>query len=97
MERLKDLAGLLVQEKNGRLSRTFVNRIWAQFMGRGFIEPLDFMDNLPWDQDLLDWMAFDFVRNDYDIKKVMYQILTSKTYQQPSVAFEEPEKLISKD
>lgn len=96
-ERLKDLAGLLVQEKNGRLARTFVNRIWAQFMGRGLIEPLDFMDNLPWDQDLLDWLAFDFVRNNYDIKDVMYQILSSEIYQQPSVAYEEPEKLVSKD
>jgi hypothetical protein len=96
-ERLKDLAGLLVQEKNGRLARTFINRLWAQFMGRGLIEPLDFMDNLPWDQDLLDWLAFDFVRNNYDIKDVMYQILSSEIYQQPSVAYEEPERLVAKE
>lgn len=96
-ERLKDLAALLVQEKNGRLSRTFINRLWAQFMGRGLIEPLDFMDNLAWDQDLLDWMAFDFVRNDYDIKKMMFKILSSNIYQQPSVTYQEPEKLVSRD
>jgi mono/diheme cytochrome c family protein len=95
--RLKDLAALLVQEKNGRLSRTFVNRLWAQWMGRGLIEPLDFMDNQPWDQDLLDWMAFDFVRNDYDIKKMMFKILSSNIYQQPSVTYSEPENLVSKD
>jgi hypothetical protein len=66
-------------------------------MGRGLIEPLDFMDNLPWDQDLLDWLAFDFVRNNYDIKDVMYQILSSEIYQQPSVAYEEPERLVAKE
>ena len=54
------LANNMVKPQNGRLYRTLVNRIWAQIMGRGFIEPVDMMDNDPWSQDMLDWMAFNF-------------------------------------
>ncbi|QIP14589.1 DUF1549 domain-containing protein [Spirosoma aureum] len=84
-QRLRELADFLVQPKDGRLYRTVVNRIWAQLMGRGIVEPVDAMDNQPWSQDLLDWLAYDFVQNGYDLKKLMYAILTSKTYQLPSV------------
>ncbi|ADB37008.1 DUF1549 domain-containing protein [Spirosoma linguale] len=92
-ERLKELADFLVQPKDGRLYRTVVNRIWAQVMGRGIIEPVDVMDNDPWSQDLLDWLASDFVTNGYDIKKLMYTILTSKTYQLPSVGLKEADMI----
>ncbi|GAB3941628.1 hypothetical protein GCM10028805_05080 [Spirosoma harenae] len=83
-KRLRELADFLVQPKDGRLYRTLVNRIWAQMMGRGIVEPVDAMDNEPWSQDLLDWLAYDFVQNGYDIKKLIYTIATSKTYQLPS-------------
>lgn len=94
-ERLKQLADYLVQPKDGRLYRTLVNRIWAQLMGRGIVEPVDVMDNAPWSQDLLDWMASDFVANGYDIKKLMYTILTSRTYQLPSTGVKEPEQIVT--
>ncbi len=88
-QRLRELADFLVQPKDGRLYRTVVNRIWAQLLGRGIVEPVDMMDNLPWNQDLLDWLASDFVENGYDLKKLMYTILTSKTYQLPSVGIQD--------
>ncbi|MBS1574071.1 MAG: PSD1 domain-containing protein [Bacteroidetes bacterium] len=94
-ERLKQLADLIIQPKDGRLYRTLVNRIWAQVMGRGMIEPVDVMDNAPWSQDLLDWMASDFTANGYDIKRLLYTILTSKTYQLPSVAIQDPALITS--
>ncbi|GAB4017258.1 hypothetical protein GCM10028773_12920 [Spirosoma koreense] len=84
-QRLRELADFLVQPKDGRLYRTLVNRVWAQLMGRGIVEPVDAMDNEPWSQDLLDWLAYDFVQQGYDIKKLIYTVLTSKTYQLPSV------------
>ena len=96
-QRLRELADFLVQPKDGRLYRTLVNRIWAQLMGRGIVEPVDVMDNLPWSQDLLDWLAYDFVQNGYDVKKLMFTILTSKTYQMPSVGVKEPDFLTSAD
>ncbi|QJW92258.1 DUF1549 domain-containing protein [Spirosoma taeanense] len=92
-KRLRELADFLVQPKDGRLYRTLVNRIWAQLMGRGIIEPVDVMDNQPWSQDLLDWLAYDFVQNGYDIKKLMATILTSRTYQLLSVGIKDADML----
>ena len=96
-DRLKQLAELLVQPKDGRLYRTLVNRVWAQLMGRGIVEPVDVMDNAPWSQDLLDWLAYDFAESGYDIKNLIYKILTSKTYQLPSVGVKEPEDIMLPD
>ena len=92
-ERLRELADFLTQPKDGRLYRTLVNRIWAQIMGRGIIEPVDMMDNEPWSQDLLDWLASDFAANGYDTKKLLYTILTSRTYQLPSVGIKNADLL----
>lgn len=89
-ERLRELAEFMTQPKDGRLYRTLVNRIWAQLMGRGLVEPVDMMDNEPWSQDLLDWLSADFAANGYDIKKLMTTILTSKTYQLPSISVKDP-------
>jgi uncharacterized membrane protein/mono/diheme cytochrome c family protein len=94
-DRLQQLADYLVQPKDGRLYRTLVNRMWAQLMGRGIVEPVDVMDNAPWSQDLLDWMAFDFVASGYDIKKLLFNILTSRTYQLPSVAVQDVDAIVA--
>jgi uncharacterized membrane protein len=96
-KRLRQLADFLVQPKDGRLYRTVVNRIWAQLMGRGIIEPVDMMDNVPWSEDLLDWMASDFVANGYDMKKLIYTIVTSKTYQLPSSSVKEVNDIMATD
>ena len=58
-------------------------------MGRGLIEPVDVMDNEPWNQDLLDWMAYDFVAKKTDLKELIYLIATSNAYQLPSVGYKE--------
>jgi len=80
-DRLKQLADAMTSEKNGRLSRTIVNRLWAKFMGRGLVEPVDDMEQPAWNQDLLDWLAADLVEHGYDLKQTMERILTSKAYQ----------------
>jgi uncharacterized membrane protein/mono/diheme cytochrome c family protein len=89
-KRLRQLADFLVQPRDGRLYRTVVNRIWAQLLGRGIVEPVDMMDNMPWSEDLLDWLASDFEANGYDMKKLIFTIVTSKTYQLPSTSVKEP-------
>lgn len=96
-DRLKQLMDILVQKKNGRLYRTLVNRIWAQLLGRGIVEPVDVMDNEPWSQDLLDWLAYDFANNGTDIKRLMHQILTSKTYQLPSNSLKDAQLLVAQN
>jgi len=88
-QRLRELADFMTQPGNGRLYRTVVNRVWAQLLGRGLVEPVDGMDNLPWSQDVLDWLASDFAANGYDLKKLLRTILVSRTYQLPSVGLKE--------
>ena len=77
------LAAILTNPANGRLSRVLVNRIWTKLMGRGLVEPNDDMDRKPWNPDLLDWLADDFARNGYDIRRLMLRITTSQAYQRP--------------
>ena len=93
----KQLSENITKPENGRFYRTIVNRIWAQLMGRGIVEPVDVMDNAPWSQDLLDWMAFNFVEGKCDIKELIYLIATSNTYQLPSVGFKDPNKITTQD
>jgi mono/diheme cytochrome c family protein len=84
-DRLAQLASVMIGPKNGRLSRTIVNRLWARFMGRGLVEPLDDMEQAAWHPALLDWLAEDLVANGYDLKKTMARILTSRAYQLEAV------------
>ena len=95
--KLKQLAEYLTAPKNGRLYRTLVNRMWAQFMGRGIVEPVDMMDNEPWSQDLLDWLAADFVTGKGDLKQLIFMITTSKTYQLPSVGIKNENDIVSEE
>ncbi|GMV99609.1 MAG: hypothetical protein AMXMBFR84_07480 [Candidatus Hydrogenedentota bacterium] len=83
--RMAQLARTLTSEENGRFTRTMVNRLWAQFFGRGLVEPLDVMGNKPFYPDLLDWLATDLVDSGYNLKHTMEIILTSKAYQLPAV------------
>jgi mono/diheme cytochrome c family protein len=96
-ERMKQLAALVTSKANGRLPRTIVNRLWARFLGRGLVEPVDEMDGLPWNEALLDWLAADFVENDYDVKHTIARILSSRAYRLSSVAVDDPNRLTSQD
>jgi len=83
--RLKQLAGLVTSEKNGRLRRVIVNRLWARLLGRGLVEPLDDLDQPAWHPDLLDWLANDLAANGHDLKHTLKLICTSRAYQLPPV------------
>lgn len=88
-ERLKRLAEIITSRQDGRLTRTVVNRLWAKLLGRGLIEPVDEMDNPPWNADLLDWLACDLADSRYDLKRTLHLILTSEAYQWPAVGLPE--------
>ena len=96
-ERLEKLSEVMIKPENGRLYRTITNRIWHRLMGRGIIEPLDEMDNTPWNADLLDWLAADFIENDYDLKHLIRRIMTSRAYQLPTVQYEKVAALTDED
>ncbi len=78
------LARIITSEDDGFFTRTIVNRIWAKFMGRGLVEPLDVIENEPWNADLLDWLANDLIQHGYDLKHTMRLILTLQAYRLPA-------------
>ena len=94
-ERLVQLADAIVQPANGRLYRTLVNRYWDRLLGRGLVMPVDEMDNQPWSQDLLDWLAADFIEQGTDIKQLLRQITTSRAYQLASIPIQTERELTS--
>ncbi|MDE2125797.1 MAG: DUF1549 domain-containing protein [Armatimonadetes bacterium] len=84
-ERMRQLAAIITSPRDGRLTRTFVNRIWGRLMGRALVEPQDDMDQQPWDADLLDWLATDFAAHGYNVRRLLTQIATSRAYASASV------------
>jgi hypothetical protein len=71
---------------NPYFARAAVNRIWAHFFGRGFVNPLDNFDesNSPSHPELLDRLASEFAASGFDLKHLARCIATSKTYQRTS-------------
>jgi len=81
------LADWLTDEQNPLTARVFVNRIWQNIFGRGIVETSgDFgmQGELPTNLALLDWLALDFQKNDWDIKRLVKKIVLSATYRQSS-------------
>jgi hypothetical protein len=68
---------------NPRVARAAVNRFWALFMGRGIVHPVDKMDSrhAPSHPELLTWLAQDFARSGYDVKRLVRALLLSRPYQ----------------
>jgi uncharacterized protein DUF1549/uncharacterized protein DUF1553/cytochrome c len=91
-DRKAAVARMFTEAENGRMPRTIVNRIWARLFGRGLVEDVDDMDGEPWNPELLDWLAADFVEHGYDLKHLIATIMTSQAYQLPSVRRAEKQK-----
>jgi hypothetical protein len=73
----------LTARDNPFFAKVEVNRIWAQFFGRGLVDPIDdFRDSNPaTNAALLDALARDFVEHSFDRRHVIRTILQSHTYQ----------------
>jgi hypothetical protein len=79
------LAKWIFDEKNPLASRVFVNRTWQLLFGKGIVTTAgDFgmQGDLPSHPELLDWLAVDFMKNGWDIKRLVKQIVVSATYRQ---------------
>ena len=69
--------------ENPYFSRAFVNRVWANYFGRGIVEPADELNlaNPPSNKPLFDYLAKGFSDSGYDMRWLHREILNSDTYQ----------------
>jgi hypothetical protein len=84
-DRRRAAAQSFTRAEDGRFARTLVNRYWQRLFGRGLVANVDDMDAEPWNADLLDWIASDFARHDYDLKYLLGTLMTSRAYSLPAV------------
>ncbi len=87
-DRRAALAGWTTSPQNPWFAKAFVNRVWGQFLGRGFVEPVDdFRDSNPGEMpELLDALSKDFVAHGYDVKRLVATIVSTDAYQLSSGA-----------
>ncbi len=91
------LAQWLTDPNQPLTARVTVNRYWQMFFGKGLVAtPEDFgsQASSPTHPKLLDWLAHEFVQNDWDLRRLIRQMVLSQTYRQSSKASPE---LQSKD
>jgi hypothetical protein len=81
--RKEKLAEWVTAKDNPYLARAAVNRVWAQFMGRGLVHPVDDLGgkNKPHLPDLLEALARDFAAHSFDLKWLIRELVHSQVYQ----------------
>lgn len=82
-DRRAQLASWLTSPENPFFAKSMTNRVWYHLMGRGIVEPVDdFRDSNPASNDeLLDGLAAEFAKSNYNLKHLIRTILSSRTYQ----------------
>ena len=82
-----ELAREIVTPKNPLTARVYANRIWLHLFGRGLVPTTDNFGMLgakPTHPKLLDWLAHRLVANEWSTKKLIREIMLSRTYQMSS-------------
>ncbi|MCU0705223.1 MAG: DUF1549 and DUF1553 domain-containing protein [Fimbriiglobus sp.] len=76
------LADWVTSKDNPFFAKVIVNRVWAEMMGRGLVDPVDDLrdTNPPTNPALLDSLAADFRTNGHDLKRLIHAIATSHTF-----------------
>ena len=84
-----DLANWFVRPEHPLTSRVAVNRFWQQLFGVGIVktsEDLGTQGDWPSHPELLDYLAWQFVENGWDVKALFKEMVLSETYRQKSDA-----------
>lgn len=80
------LAHWVASDKNPYFAPAMVNRTWAHFFARGFVNPIDDIkdDNPPSHPGVLKLLASEFTRSGYDLKYLIKTICNTRAYQRTS-------------
>lgn len=90
-DRREALAAWLTAPENPYFTRSIANRVWANFFGRGIVEPVDDLrtSNPASNEPLLEAISVHLAENRYDLKALARLILQSETYQRTSTPLPE--------
>jgi hypothetical protein len=80
------LAKWMTSPQNPYFSRAMVNRLWAQFFGRGLVNPIDDMHegNQPSHPQLLADLSAQFAAGGFDVKQLIRALCNTQAYQRTS-------------
>ncbi|MDE3164859.1 MAG: DUF1549 domain-containing protein, partial [Acidobacteriota bacterium] len=81
------LAAWLTSKDNAWFRENLANRIWAQFFARGIVDPVDDVriSNPPSNRELLEELGRRLASYDFDLRRLIRDICTSRVYQLSSV------------
>jgi hypothetical protein len=82
-DRRQVLADWVASPKNPFFSKQIANLVWAQYMGRGIVEPVDDarLSNPPSNPELMEGLAAKLVEYNYDLRKIVRDVCNSAAYQ----------------
>ena len=87
-ERRIALAKDLTRNDHPLTARVIVNRVWQHHFGHGLTDtPSDLgsMGSRPTHPDLLDWLAFNFIKDGWSLKSLHRRIVMSDTFRQDNL------------
>jgi hypothetical protein len=81
--RKEKLVDWLTAAENPYLAKAVANRVWAQYMGRGLVHPVDDLGekNKPSHPELLRALTEDIVARKFDLKGFIRELVNNETYQ----------------
>lgn len=85
--RKDQLAEWITNRDNRFFAKAIANRVWAQYMGRGLVHPVDNMSesNAPSHPRLLEFLTRELVAHEFDLKWYIREIVLTRAYQLSSV------------
>ncbi len=85
----RELADWLASPDNPLTARVYVNRVWHWLFGTGIVRSMDNFGttgDAPTHPELLDFLATNFVAEDWSTKKLVREIILSRTWQLASAS-----------
>ena len=82
MTRRQQLAAWMTSPDNPYFARSYVNRLWGYLFGAGIIDPIDDIraGNPATNPALLEHLTRSFIDSGFDMRRVLTEICTSRTY-----------------